>query len=144
MTYTIGEVAEKMDLSIHTLRYYDKEGLLPFVERTESGRRIFSDRDIILLSTIECLKATGMSLKDIKQYVDWCVEGKETVPQRYELVVNQKKVLEDQMSQLQKMLDAINFKCDFYKHAIETGSTDLCDSERKEWADKVINGTFNK
>lgn len=143
MSYTIGEVAEKMNLTIHTLRYYDKEGLLPFVERSESGRRVFSDRDIILLSTIECLKATGMSLKDIKQYVDWCVEGKETVPQRYELVKNQKKVLENQMAQLQRMLDAINFKCEFYKQAIETGSTDLCDNERAEWAGKVISGKFD-
>lgn len=142
MSYAIGEIAEKMNISIHTLRYYDKEGLLPFVERTESGRRIFSDRDIILLSTIECLKATGMPLKDIKQYVDWCVEGKKTLPQRYTLVKNQKKVLEDQMTQLQKMLDAINYKCEFYKQAIETGSTDLCDNERKEWADKVMSGRF--
>ena len=67
MTYAIGEIAEKMNLSIHTLRYYDKEGLLLFVQRTENGRRVFSDRDIILLSTIECLKATGMPLKDIRQ-----------------------------------------------------------------------------
>ena len=115
-----------MNLSIHTLRYYDKEGLLLFVQRTENGRRVFSDRDIILLSTIECLKATGMPLKDIRQYVDWCVEGKETIPQRYELVKNQKKVLEDQMAQLQKMLNAINYKCEFYKQALETGSTELC------------------
>ena len=131
-----------MNLSIHTLRYYDKEGLLPFVQRTENGRRVFSDRDIILLSTIECLKATGMPLKDIRQYVDWCVEGKETIPQRYELVKNQKKVLEDQMAQLQKMLNAINYKCEFYKQALETGSTELCESDRKEWAEKVVTGKF--
>lgn len=142
MTYAIGEIAEKMNLSIHTLRYYDKEGLLPFVQRTENGRRVFSDRDIILLSTIECLKATGMPLKDIRQYVDWCVEGKETIPQRYELVKNQKKVLEDQMAQLQKMLNAINYKCEFYKQALETGSTELCESDRKEWAEKVVTGKF--
>ncbi len=142
MTYAIGEIAEKMNLSIHTLRYYDKEGLLPFVQRTENGRRVFSDRDIILLSTIECLKATGMPLKDIRQYVDWCVEGAETIPQRYELVKNQKKVLEDQMAQLQKMLNAINYKCEFYKQALETGSTELCESDRKEWAEKVVTGKF--
>ncbi len=142
MTYAIGEIAEKMNLSIHTLRYYDKEGLLLFVQRTENGRRVFSDRDIILLSTIECLKATGMPLKDIRQYVDWCVEGAETIPQRYELVKNQKKVLEDQMAQLQKMLNAINYKCEFYKQALETGSTELCESDRKEWAEKVVTGKF--
>ena len=142
MTYAIGEIAEKMNLSIHTLRYYDKEGLLLFVQRTENGRRVFSDRDIILLSTIECLKATGMPLKDIRQYVDWCVEGAETIPQRYELVKNQKKVLEDQMAQLQKMLNAINYKCEFYKQALETGSTELCESDRTEWAEKVVTGKF--
>ena len=138
MNYSIGTVAEKMNLSVHTLRYYDQEGLLPFVERDASGRRIFHERDIILLNTIECLKKTGMSIKEIRQYVDWCVEGVSSVPQRYELMLQRKQEIEAQMQELQKMLDTIQTKCDFYQQALETGSTEMCDTERIIWAEKIL------
>ena len=86
MNYTIGELSKIMNVSIHTLRYYDNEGLLPFVQRKPNGQRIFTHRDLIFLNTIECLKSTGMPLKEIKQYIEWCIEGMPTVPQRYELI----------------------------------------------------------
>lgn len=138
MPYTIGQVSEKMNITIHTLRYYDNEGLLPFIERSESGRRIFNDRDIILLNTIECLKKTGMSIKDIKQYVDWCVEGFSSVPQRLDLMIKRKKDVENHIAELQKMLDTINHKCEFYQKALETGSTDMCESERDKWVNDIL------
>ena len=89
MNYTIGELSKIMNVSIHTLRYYDNEGLLPFVQRKPNGQRIFTHRDLIFLNTIECLKSTGMPLKEIKQYIEWCIEGMPTVPQRYELFLDQ-------------------------------------------------------
>ena len=82
MDYTIGELSKIMNVSIHTLRYYDNEGLLPFVQRKPNGQRIFTHRDLIFLNTIECLKSTGMPLKEIKQYIEWCIEGMPTVPQQ--------------------------------------------------------------
>ena len=77
--YTIGQVSEMFELPISTLRYYDKQGLFPQMERT-SGIRKFSDREIEALRVIECLKKSGLEIKDIKQFMDWCTEGASTYP----------------------------------------------------------------
>jgi len=138
MNYSIGEVAEKMHLSIYTLRYYDQEGLLPFIERSLNGRRVFHERDIILLNTIECLKGTGMSLKEIKQYVLWCVDGFSSVPNRYEMMQHRKQDVVTQIKALNKMLETIENKCEFYQKAMETGNTDMCSLEREAWAEKIL------
>ena len=71
--YTIGQVAEMFGLPISTLRYYDKQGLFPNMERV-SGIRRFSDQEIDALRVIECLKKAGMEIKDIQQFMDWCAE----------------------------------------------------------------------
>lgn len=142
MEYTIGEVAKKMHVSIHTLRYYDNEGLLPFVQRKPNGQRIFTHRDLIFLNTIECLKSTGMPLKDIKQYIEWCLEGMPTVPQRYKLFIERKAIVEKQIDEMQKILKTINYKCDFYKEALTTGKLNICEKERELMAEQIIDGTF--
>ncbi|GJM74576.1 hypothetical protein HMSSN036_67920 [Paenibacillus macerans] len=74
-TYSISEVAKELNLTPYTLRYYDKEGLIPFVERTAGGTRLFKESDIEALKIIECLKSTGMPIKEIKNFIDWCSEG---------------------------------------------------------------------
>ena len=88
MFYTIGEMAKKMGVAPSTLRYYDKEGLLPFVERSGGGIRMFKGEDIEWLSIIECLKKTGMPIKEIKQFIDWCIEGDSTIDKRLELIAS--------------------------------------------------------
>ena len=75
MTYTVGEIAKKLNVAPSTLRYYDKEGLLPFVERSVGGIRVFHDEDMDWLELIECMKHTGMPIKEIKHFIDYCVEG---------------------------------------------------------------------
>ena len=105
MRYSIGQVAQKMGLTAHTLRYYDKEGLLPFVKKNSSGLRMFSDEDIDWLVVIECLKGTGMQLKDIRQYIDWCQEGDATIGRRLEMFKRQKAKLEEQLRQLQQYME---------------------------------------
>ncbi len=122
MEYTIGEVAERSNLSIHTLRYYEKEGLLPFVKRTASGIRKFDDADMEGLKMVECLKRTGMPLKDIKQFLDWCQAGDETLEQRRNLFYERRAVVLEQMAELQKTLDTINYKCWYYETAVREGS----------------------
>ena len=69
MLYTIGEMAKKLGVPTSTLRYYDKEGLLPFVERSDGGIRVFKDTDYEWLFVIECLKKAGMPLKDIRIFI---------------------------------------------------------------------------
>ncbi|MEI3162561.1 MAG: MerR family transcriptional regulator [Lachnospirales bacterium] len=142
MVYSIGEIAEKMGLSVHTLRYYDKTGILPLVERSENGRRVFTDKDLVMLNTIECLKKTGMQLKDIKQYIDWCAEGPSTVKQRFELFEERKKAVEEEIESLKKTLKTINFKYDFYKKAMEEGYPDICDNDRFDLAQRILEGTL--
>lgn len=125
MFYTIGEAAEKMQLTAYTLRYYDKEGLLPFVERNEKGIRRFKEGDFGWLAIIECLKASGMPIKDIKTFIDWCMEGDHTLQQRYDMFVERRKVVEGQMAALQKILNTIDYKCWYYKTALEAGTSSV-------------------
>lgn len=118
--YTIGQVAEMFSLPISTIRYYDKQGLFPHLERT-SGIRHFSEREVETLRMIECLKKSGLEIKDIKQYMDWCVEGNSTLPQRKELFEKQRETVEAEIEHMKKVLDMLNFKCWFYEQAILDG-----------------------
>lgn len=121
--YTIGQISEMFGLPVSTLRYYDKEGLFPHLERT-SGIRRFSDREIEALQVIECLKRTGMEIKDIKQFMQWCTEGPATYTSRKELFENRKKALEEQLQALKKNMAMIRFKCWYYDQAIADGNED--------------------
>ena len=119
--YTIGQVSEMFNLPISTLRYYDKEGLFPGMER-QSGIRKFSERELEVLRVIECLKKSGLEIKDIKQFMAWCVEGASTYSNRKELFETRKAIVEAEMVKLQKTLDMLNFKCLYYDTAIHDGN----------------------
>ena len=121
--YTIGQVSEMFNLPISTLRYYDKEGLFPGMERQrQSGIRKFSERELEALRVIECLKKSGLEIKDIKQFMAWCVEGASTYPNRKGLFENRKAIVEAEMVNLQKTLDMLKFKCWYYETAIHDGN----------------------
>ena len=119
--YTIGQVSEMFNLPISTLRYYDKEGLFPGMER-QSGIRKFSERELEALRVIECLKKSGLEIKDIKQFMVWCVEGASTYPNRKKLFETRKAIVEAEMVKLQKTLDMLKFKCWYYETAIRDGN----------------------
>ena len=119
--YTIGQVSEMFHLPVSTLRYYDKEGLFPTMERV-SGIRKFSENEIETLHVIECLKKTGMEIKDIKQFMDWCAAGPSTYPNRRELFESRKKALEGKLRELEKDMALIQFKCRYYDQAIADGN----------------------
>lgn len=124
MTFTIGQVAKKMGLTAHTLRYYDKEGLLPSMRKSSSGLRVFTEVDIEWLIIVECLKGCGMPLKDIKQYIEMCRQGDETIAQRLEMFKKQKENLEAQKAQIEQHMEKINYKIAFYTEALKNGSID--------------------
>jgi DNA-binding transcriptional MerR regulator len=124
-TYSIGEAAKELGLTVYTLRYYDKEGLMPFVERTPSGTRVFKGSDIEALKIIECLKSTGMPIKEIKAFIDWCSEGDSTLKQRYEMFMERRARVEAQMEELKKTMELIDHKCWYYKTAIDAGTEDI-------------------
>ena len=121
--YSIGQVAEMFGLPISTLRYYDKQGLFPKMERV-CGIRKFSEAEIEALRVIECLKKSGLEIKDIKQFMDWCVEGASTYPQRKALFEKQRKRLEAELIHMNKVLDMLKFKCWYYEQATRDGSED--------------------
>ena len=119
--YTIGQVAEKFGMPISTLRYYDKEGLFPNMERV-SGIRRFSEQEIEALRVIECLKKAGMEIRDIKQFMDWCVEGPSTYPQRKAMFEDRKAHMEAEIAHMNRALDMLKFKCWYYEQAIRDGN----------------------
>ena len=112
---TVGEISKLLNIPASTLRYYDKEGLLPFVERSSSGIRKFQDNDIEWLKMIECLKKSGMSIKDIKTYLELTLQGDDTIHERLELFKKQRRILQEQMASLQRTLDMLDYKCWYYE-----------------------------
>ena len=121
--YTIGQISEMFNLPISTLRYYDKEGLFPQMQR-QSGIRKFSENEVEALRVIECLKASGLEIKDIKQFMDWAMQGAETYEKRRELFEARREVIEAEIANLKKMLDMVKFKCWYYETAIKDGNED--------------------
>ena len=115
MLYSIKEAASKTGLSEHTLRYYDKEQMLPYLERTPSGIRRFSDRDIEWISFLNCLKNTGMSIQQIKHYTELCKKGDETLRQRLAIFIEQRETVLAQLCELEHNLEVVDYKIQFYK-----------------------------
>ena len=112
MLYTVGETAKIVGVAPSTLRYYDKEGLLPFVERSTGGIRVFKESDFEWLKIIGCLKNTGMSIKEIGKFIDWCMEGDRTIEKRLELIDRQReKVMEEIKSAQETLLTALEQAC---------------------------------
>lgn len=124
MFYSIGEVANMMGVPASTLRYYDREGLFLNVKRSNGGIRVFSDVEVETLKVIVCLKITGMEIKDIKQFLDWCSEGDQTLEQRRDMFYERKAIVEKQMEELQKTMEMIQYKCWYYETACEAGTED--------------------
>ena len=125
MTYTIKQVSDMMSLPVSTIRYYDKMGLLPFLEKNESGYRIFKEQDISMLRIIECFKNTGMSISEMQQYVEMVKRGDESLEERYQLFVKRKEIVLEEMRQLEKQLEAIDHKLWYYETAIKAGTEDI-------------------
>ena len=120
--YTIGKVSEMFGLPVSTLRYYDKEGLLHGIKR-ESGIRKFGDKDLETLRVIECLKKSGLEIKDIKRFIKWCAEGSSTFRQRKELFEERKKRVEEEIAKLNEVLNVLKFKYWYYGQAVKNGKT---------------------
>ena len=119
--YTIGQVSELCGLPASTLRYYDKEGLFPNLQR-DSGIRRFGEQELEALRVIECLKKSGMEIKDIRQFMEWCAQGSSTYPQRRAMFIRQKESVEAEIARMNRVLDMLSFKCWYYEQAIKDGN----------------------
>ena len=121
MSYTISEAAEKTGLPPSTIRYYDKEGLLPNIKR-KNGILVFEDMDLRLMGLLTCLKNTGMPIKRIRDYVELTSKGDDTLQERYEIIKAQRQFVLDQIEQLQYYLEELDFKDWYYNKALAAGS----------------------
>ncbi|MDO5300206.1 MAG: MerR family transcriptional regulator [Clostridia bacterium] len=127
MYYTVCEVAKRLRLSPHTIRFYGKEGLLNFVERDQNGNRIFKESDFERLFIIASLKRAGMSIKQIKRFTELCDEGDATIAQRLQIILDQREAVEEQITELQDALDVLKYKTWLYEIALEAGTTAVHD-----------------
>ena len=137
--YTIGQVSEMFDIPVSTLRYYDKEGLFPNLERAGNIRR-FGEGELELLRVIECLKKTGLEIKDIKRFVDMVQEGPSTYAERRQLFETRKARTEQEIARLQKALAMVKFKCWYYETAKTAGTIDA----PRDMDDKDVPEKFRK
>lgn len=119
--YSIGEVAELTGLSAHTLRYYEKEGLVFDVERGVNGLRAYSQSNIDMINIITCLKDTGMTISDIKGYVELCKNGQNSYDARAELFKAQRVCIVNQIALLSKHLETTEYKIWYYENIEKLG-----------------------
>lgn len=117
--YTIKEVADKMDVSEHTLRFWAKSGFFPFLQRDNNNIRRFSENDLGWVRIVKCLRSVGTQNKDIKRYIDLCIVGDSTIKERYQIILDTKAKALEQMEELKKQLELLDYKENFYKNLIQ-------------------------
>lgn len=112
--YSMKETCEKVGMNYETLKYYCNEGLIPNVKRNENNYRVFDDDNIAWINSLSCLKNCGMSIEEMKEYLALCLKGESTIPERKIILDRKKEQLENKMKNLQKSLDYIDWKQNFY------------------------------
>ena len=130
--YTIQDVSKKTGLSAHTLRYYEKEGLITGVERSQGGFRQYTDEDLEALGLICCLKNTGMSLQDIAQFVELTHQGECTLKERVELLREHREHVIQRMAEMQRYLDKVTWKLNFFTQKLNAYEERKAEEERAE------------
>jgi DNA-binding transcriptional MerR regulator len=117
--YSIQDVSKKTGLSAHTLRYYEKEGLIKGVERSEGGFRQYSEEDLEALGLICCLKNTGMSLKEIARFVDLTHQGEQTLRERVDMLRAHRERVIGRMNEMRTHLDKVTWKLNFFTEKLK-------------------------
>lgn len=124
VTHSIGEVATLLQIAPSALRYYEAEGLLPDVERSPSGQRRFSDRDVEACRVIDCLKRSGLTIKDIQGFMVMVREGDATLRDRLNLFLGRREAVEAEIRQLESVRAVLDFKAWYYERAVNAGTED--------------------
>lgn len=128
MPYSVGEAAKMLGVTPSTLRYYESEGLLGSLARSEGGRRVFSERDLEACRVIECLKTSGLSIKEIARFMDMVEQGDASLEERLELFKARRDALLAQMDELRRTLDVLEYKCWYYETAAKAGTEEAVSS----------------
>ncbi len=117
--YTIKQVAEKMQISPYTLRYYDNEGLFPLVTRNENKVRLFSEGDLEWVHLVQCLRDTDMPVSEVKHYVELFKQGENTLKERYQIILKQKEKVEEEILEMNKRLKLLEMKAAHYSKMLQ-------------------------
>jgi len=128
-SYTIGQVSKLLDLPNSTIRYYDSQNLLPNLEKKDSGIRIFSQADIDTLRVIECLKKSGMKIKDIYTFTNLVAQGDDSIKERRDMFYRVRHDFELEMEKMKQTMKVLDFKCEYYDKAISDGTEEYVQSE---------------
>ena len=126
MEYTIKNVCEKLNLTIHTVRHYCDMGLVPNLKRDEQGNRIFDDESLNWLQAAAFLRASGLSIPKIKHYFDLCLQGDSALEQRYEILQNLKQKTEEEYLAARYRLECITQKTEHYRDILDGKCPDDC------------------
>jgi DNA-binding transcriptional MerR regulator len=113
-TYSPAEAAERSGFSIDTLRYYEREGILPRIERSAGGRRVYSDGDLWMLGFLRCLRDTGMSIEQLRRYGEMS-RDETTMPERVELLEEHAASIRARIAELNATLARVEEKADWYR-----------------------------
>lgn len=118
MIYTMMQVCKEADLTYQTLKFYCNEGLIPNVKRDKNNRRIFDERNLKWIKDLVCLKKCGMSIQEMKAYLDLCLEGASTIPQRKEMLSRKQEALRLSIQELEDSVAYIDWKQNFYDEVL--------------------------
>lgn len=141
--YTIGQVSQRFGLPVSTLRYYDKEGLFPDLARS-GGIRKFDEKDLEAIRVIECLKRSGMEIRDIKQFMEWCTQGSATYSLRRDMFIRQRKRMEEEIRRLERVRDMLDYKCWYYGEAMKDGNEERLGAMKPEDMPEPIRGAYER
>ena len=122
MNYSIHDISKKTGLTISTLRYYDKEGLFPNLERKESNYRVFTELELETLKMIACFKKAGLSIPEIRKYMELIQKGDKTLKERLDIMVHQKEALEKQKQEIEESIACVEWKISYYEQALQDGT----------------------
>ena len=118
MSYSVKEISDRLGISPHTVRYYTDEGLIPTVQRDDHGRRVFTEECVGWFETIHCLRACGMSINDVKAYVDLSRQGVSTARERLHIIEHYEQVAQQQLLEAQKRVDFVHRKIAYYQDMV--------------------------
>ena len=118
MLYTMMEVCRETDMTYQALKFYCNEGLIPNVKRDKNNRRIFDERDLKWIKDLVCLKKCEMSIQEMKAYLDLCLQGQSTIPQRKEMLEKKQKALRSSIQELEDSVAYIDWKQNFYDEVL--------------------------
>ena len=122
--YTVKKVAELMNLSPHTIRYYENSDLIPGVDRTDGNIRMFSEYAVSWLRLVHCLRATGLPIEQVRRYIRMCEKGDSTIPERARIIFQQEESLRSQLENLQQQFEVLKYKKEYYRKLLESRPAD--------------------